>query len=216
MGTAWSPMKHGRVRAYRCRGQHAAGRCPRPAFALADPLLERVEATFFGLLGGDLIARPAGDEAAGARLEQLQRRRERLIAARNQYRDDPDIQAALPPRDYAEGLAVRHRQIDDLDRTIGDELASQPAITADATSLRLQWPAIDVPTRRRMFHAALGTVVVRAPAGYQQHGVPLGHRARVLLPADLPPDLPRPGRNPVALHSFAAFDDPACPWVALG
>jgi hypothetical protein len=81
--------------------------------------------------------------------------------------------------------------------------------------LRLQWPRIDVDTRRGMFHAALGAVVIRAPSRPRQHGVPLDQRARALLPQDLPADLPLPGRNPIALRSFPAFDDPDCSWLEL-
>jgi hypothetical protein len=66
-----------------------------------------------------------------------------------------------------------------------------------------------------MLHAAIGAVVVSAPKRRRDHSVPLRNRARVLLPVDLPDDLPRPGRNP-RLVAFPAFDDPTCPWVSLG
>jgi DNA invertase Pin-like site-specific DNA recombinase len=216
MGAAWSETKGGRVRAYRCNPRKSSGRCPRPAFALERVLLEFVEPLFWRLLGGDLIARPSQDRECEARIGDLERERQRLVFARDQYRDDPDIQAALPPRAYAEGLEVRQRLVDQLDRTISVEVARRPTITADATTLRLRWPQLDIAIRRRMLHAVIGAVVVSAPSRHRDHGVPLRDRARVLLPGDLPDDLPRPGRNPRSLVAFPAFDDPACPWVPLG
>jgi hypothetical protein len=138
------------------------------------------------------------------------------VFVRDQYRDDPDIQAALPPRAYAEGLEVRQSRVDDIDRKISVEIARRPTIAADATTLRLRWPELEIETRRRMLHAVIGAVVVSAPDRRRDHSVPLRDRARVLLPGELPDDLPRPGRNPRPLVGFPAFDDPSCPWVPLG
>jgi DNA invertase Pin-like site-specific DNA recombinase len=216
MGAAWSQTKAGRVRAYRCNPGKASGRCPRPAFALERVLLELVEPIFWDLVGGDLVASPTEADDASARVQELERERERRVFARDQYRDDPDIQGALPPRAYADGLGVRQRRVDEIDRAIGVEVARRPAIAADATTLRLQWPDLEIETRRRMLHAAIGAVVVSAPSRRRDHSVLLCHRARLLRPEDLPSDLPRPGRNPRPLVAFPAFDDPSCPWVSLG
>jgi hypothetical protein len=149
-------------------------------------------------------------------VQELERERERRVFARDQYRDDPDIQGALPPRAYADGLGFRQRRVDEIDRAIGVEVARRPATAADVTTLRLQWPDLEIETRRRMLHAAIGAVVVSAPTRRRDHSVLLCHRARLLRPQDLPSDLPRPGRNPRPLVAFPAFDDPSCPWVSLG
>lgn len=216
MGAAWSAVGGGRVRAYRCTPRKSSGRCARPAFALESRLLELVYPTFWRLLGGDLVARPIEQGQTARRVTELEARRAALVALRDGYRDDPDIQSALPPRAFADGLQTRQRRVDDIDRVIAEEIVRSPAITADVTTLQLQWPRIDLETRRRMLHATIGAIAVRAPERRRDHSVPLARRARALLPVDLPGDLPRPGRNPAPLVGFPSFDDPACPWVPLG
>ena len=157
VATSWAPLgptKDGRVRAYRCNPRKASGRCPRPAFALEHVLLELVEPIFWRLVGGDLVARPTEGDDCAERVRDLERERDRRVFARDQYRDDPTFRAPCPPRAYAEGLEVRQRRVDEIDRTIGVEIARRPPVAADATTLRLQWPQLEIETRRRMLHAA--------------------------------------------------------------
>jgi hypothetical protein len=170
---------------------------------------------FWQLIGDDLAAHPTTDNATAQKVRELETERARLIKARDEYRDDPDIQSALPPRAYADGLQIRQRRIDEVDRAIGEAVAKRPALNESATTLRARWETLDVQTRRRMLHAAIGAVVVAPPRQKRDHSEPLAQRARLLLPPDLPANLPRPGRYPVALASFPSFDDPACAWISL-
>jgi DNA invertase Pin-like site-specific DNA recombinase len=216
MSACWSPYAGGRKRAYRCRGRHAHGQCPRPAFALEEHLLEFVEPAFWGLmLGADVIGTPAGTDDAD-RVARLQRDCDRAADALVKYRDDPDILDALEPRQYAEGLRVRQRRLDDAEGKLAREIAAQPVPLGDASALRDDWPRIDVPTRRRMLHAVIGAVVVKAPDRHRDHGSPLRGRARPILPADLPVGLPKSGGNPVAVVPFPDFDDPSGAWMLPG
>jgi hypothetical protein len=58
--------REGTLRQYRCRGEHAAGRCPAPTSVLAHVIEPRVVAAFFAELGPDgVLTRPAADRAAG-------------------------------------------------------------------------------------------------------------------------------------------------------
>ena len=57
--------REGNLRQYRCRGEHAAGRCPAPTSVLAHVVEPRVVAAFFAELGPDgVLTRPAADRAA--------------------------------------------------------------------------------------------------------------------------------------------------------
>ena len=62
--------REGNLRQYRCRGEHAAGRCPAPTSVLAHVIEPRVVAAFFAELGPDgVLTRPAADRAATERAQ---------------------------------------------------------------------------------------------------------------------------------------------------
>jgi DNA invertase Pin-like site-specific DNA recombinase len=211
---AQSPYADGKRRCYRCRGRRAAGVCPRPAFVMEEHLKPLVEVAFWSIIGGDIRAttRPETDADHVVELQDARDRAERDLVA---YRDTPEISSVLDPLIFADGLRVRQSRLDEASRRLAAELGRRPSIDHDVASLQEAWPTMDNRTKRRMLVAAIGTVVVKAPVKRRDHSEPLGSRCKVLLPDDLPSDLPRSGGRPDSIVSFPSFNDPATPWISL-
>ena len=94
--------REGNLRQYRCRGEHAAGRCPAPTSVLAHVIEPRVVAAFFAELGPDgVLTRPAADRAATERAPAGTRRRRGRIGLRRSLRS--------PPACPRSGPTSRHR-----------------------------------------------------------------------------------------------------------
>jgi DNA invertase Pin-like site-specific DNA recombinase len=210
MNAAKTPYADGYRRAYRCRRDHTAGRCPRPAMAVESVLLPLVEQQFFAQLG-DMHARASGDLAAARELKDARNdARHALIV----YRDDPDILTALAPSEYAEGLKVRSATVRTAQAALDRHYATRPAgDIPDAASLRLAWPEMDNDTRRRMFRATFDCVAVSAPKVHRSHSEPLAGRISFLPVGLLPDDIPTPGRKPTELRAFDIINDPGGPWM---
>ena len=211
---ALSPAKAryagGAKTAYRCRGRHAAGECPAPAFCLEDQILPMVERAFFWLVGG-MHADAAGDaERAQEAITERDHARAELVA----YRDTAS--AVLSPGDFADGLRVRQAAVDDAERQLAAQVAARPAGLPDATSLRFAWPSLTVSRKRRMFAAAFDAVAVAKPLVPGSHSEPLPGRAWFAAAGTLD-GLPRPGASLGALHGFGlrGADDPPDGWVSF-
>ena len=92
--------REGTLRQYRCRGEHAAGRCPAPTSVLAHVIEPRVVAAFFAELGPDgVLTRPAADRAATERAQH----------STPPWPDRPPPVSRSPPACPRSGPTSRHR-----------------------------------------------------------------------------------------------------------
>lgn len=196
---------------FQCRGHHAGGECPNPAFVMEGALLPLVEAAFFAELERLELESTQENE----RLIELTAARAKARHAFVTYRDDPDIFDALPPAAYADGLRVRRSAHEHAEAELSAEMTGRPDGLPAARDLRRDWPEIDAPTKRRMLAQVFGAVAVKRPRVYRGHGEPLPERVRA-LPARAVNGLPRPGANPSPIVAFPPFEDPTGAWISLG
>ena len=186
-----------KLRQYRCRGEHAAGRCAERAAILARVAERRVVDDFFAALGPDgVLAQPMPNRAE-------------VEEARNAVADaDAELDewiAAISIRDvgrdaYTAGLAARQRRQAAAQREYDDAVAgSAVGGLPPVADLRALWPELSTPERRRILAAGIDAVMLR-------RGRDLDRRLLVLWAGEAPDDLPRRGRR-VPLAPFAWPDD---------
>lgn len=183
-----------KLRLYRCRGDHAAGRCPEPASVLGRVIEPYVEQVFLDALG------PDGPLARSTRSDR------ELDAARQAVDDaEAELEAwialsvtALGREAYLAGLTSRQRRLDEARETLQAALAAAAGPLADVPAgvdLRELWPRLDVAERRRLLAAGLDAVVVfRGRESVEE-------RVEVLYRGEAPADLPSRGRR-VPLRGF--------------
>lgn len=176
-----------RVRLYRCRGEHASGVCQDRAAVLGSVIEPFVVSRFFAAVG-DVTATASETssrvDAARAAVQQA----EAELAA---YRDDERIAGVLGADRFVEGLTKRAEALD----AAHSELAQQTTAAGGAAalsnaSLEEMWPEMSVPERRSLIQTVLDAVMLRSG-----RGLPIDHRALVLLAGEAPDDLPGPGRR---------------------
>lgn len=171
---------------YFCHGQHAAGRCPRPASIRQRFADAHVETLFFGWLeGASLIGAVA---EADERLVTARERADQSELELSAWRDDVEISAM----DRAVYLAGLRSRIDARDRAVrlleeAREDAGHAALP-DATVLRDAWPEMSVAERREVLAGGIDVVFLRGGRR------PVGERLHVCWRGDGPRDLPRPAR----------------------
>lgn len=208
MSAAWSPIKGGDKRAYRCRRHHSSGRCPAPAFALEEQLWPIVERQFLAT-----VAARATTTLDRTQIDALTAARDQARSALLAYRDGPEILAALGAADYADGLHVRRAALDSAEAELAAQFGGPPDELAGAADLHTAWPHMDAATRRALLHAAFDTVVVRKPTVHRSHSEPLAGRIAFIDRGKLPADTPRAGRKPQPIRPFRDLDDPTGPWM---
>ncbi|MGH3075276.1 MAG: recombinase family protein, partial [Gaiellales bacterium] len=195
-----------KLRQYRCRGEHAAGRCSKRSAILARVVEPYVVAAFFDALGPDgVLARPVPNrsdvEAARAALGEAEAEVAdfvETVTIREHGRDA-----------YARGLAARQRRQAEAQRAYDDAVAGS-AIDGlpPVADLRALWPSLSTADQRRILAAGVDAVMLR-------RGRDLDLRLLVLWAGDAPDDLPRRGRR-VPLAPFDWPDDrPVEPRLAL-
>lgn len=192
-------MRHrdgSKLRIYRCRGDHAAGRCPERSAVLGHLIEPYVEDAFFEAIGRrGVLARnePARRDVKKARhvLEQAERELEAWVQEPGLLSLDRDL--------YLAGLASRQAACDQARETLltlGGE--DEPEIP-DQLELRKIWPSLPVDERRRFLAGGIDAVMLR-------QGRVLEERVCVLFRGEAPDDLPSRGRR-VPLASFPWPDD---------
>ncbi len=173
-----------KLRLYRCRGDHAAGKCEAPASVLGRVVEPYVIERFFEALGpGGMLARPLPNakaaERAGKDLEAAEVELQAWIEA-----DITEFGREL----YVAGLEVRQRRFDEarerLDVALGPTVAL-PAV-ADLGDL---WGDLSVGERRQLLAAGIDAVMVRRG----RDGIE--SRSLVLWHGEAPDDFPRRGRR---------------------
>lgn len=178
-----------RLGLYRCRGRHAAGRCPQPVAILArvldaiveEQLLEWIRAGEPTLQAGqatsDLASALAEQQAAEAELLAYVGSEALAIAGRGAFEH---------------GLAARRQRLDEA-RARSAALQSRIVTIGKLTPAQLldAWPELSVLERRELIAAATDAIVV-----WPHHsGSPPRDRIRIVLLGDAPAGLPQRGRR---------------------
>jgi DNA invertase Pin-like site-specific DNA recombinase len=183
-----------KLRHYRCRGEHAAGRCPQPASVLGRVIEPFVEALFLGALG------PKGPLARSTRSDrELEQARQVLEAAEAELDEWVTMSVTLLGRDvYLAGLVDRQGRVDEARETLQSALAAAVGPLGDipdVVHLRALWPELGVAERRRLLTAGLDAIVLFAGRDS------IEERTLALFHGEAPADLPARGRR-VPLRSF--------------
>jgi site-specific DNA recombinase len=185
------------LRMYRCRGDHAAGRCPERSAVLGHLIEPYVEEQYLAALGPTgVLARnePVCRDVKTAHqvLEQAERELEAWVQEPGLLSLDRDL--------YLRGLESRQAACDQARETLAALSGPEDGLEIpDQVELRKVWSSLPVDERRRFLAGGIDAVMLR-------QGRILDERALVLFRGEAPADLPSRGRR-VPLASFAWPDD---------
>jgi site-specific DNA recombinase len=186
-----------KIRIYRCRGEHAAGRCPERAAVLGRLIEPYIEEQFLGsLVPGGMLARGAAERRE---LEDLRRQLERAEAELEAWVNEPALNA-LGRELYLAGLESRQQTVDTLHAQIA-ELASEDELDAlsSEVDIRAFWGTLTIPERRRLLALGIDAIMLRP-------GRTLDRRTWIFWRGQGPDGFPSRGRR-LPLASFAWPDD---------
>lgn len=187
-----------RVRLYRCRGEHASGRCRDRAAVLGsviEPLVEREFRTRISRI------RAAGEGTQDVSLAVAQTALESAEAELASYRDDERISDALGTDRYVEGLRKRADVVDRAHRELADLRAKVAPATVSIADLDMMWSELSIEERRSILVEAIDCIMLRTG-----RTLPIGERALFLWRGEGPDDLPRRGHR-VPLEAFIWPDE---------
>jgi site-specific DNA recombinase len=201
-----------RLGIYRCRGRHAAGKCPAPATVMARLLDPYMETVFLEALGPDgplaeaTQATDAVDDAARL-VKDAEHELDAYLAS--------GLVSVVGQERFRAGAEQRQQELERARAEL--HAARQDSVFADTLnltsgSLLEAWPSLNVPEKRHLLSASIDAVMIRAVRGLGR-AVPIEERVLVLWRGQAPDDLPRRGRR----QPLAAFpwpdEDPADPRV---
>jgi site-specific DNA recombinase len=195
------------IRMYRCRGDHAAGRCPAPTSVLGRVIEPYVEERFLAALetGGALVRGESSDDERETIHAAVQAARRELEA----YIENTP--ASIDPDAYRAGTEKRQHELD-------AALAAEAALPEGASlqekigdqDVRELWKSMDVAEKREWLADGLDAIIVRRG----RNGIE--GRVLPLWKGSAPDDLPRRGLR-LPLASFPWPDEsPADAGEALG
>jgi site-specific DNA recombinase len=187
MKADWMTVKHGvrageRSRLYRCRADHARGKCPAPA-SIAGWVIEPWVLEQFTTGLADLVFE--GSDASDTRA-QLDADLTDALAELEMYRDQR-VRDALSIEAWADGLRVRQDRVDELMVQVA-QLAPLSG-RGELASLVDELPGMAVEDQRSMLASSIDAVMVK------RGRVPVNERALVLWAGDLPDTVPVRGRR---------------------
>jgi site-specific DNA recombinase len=185
------------LRIYRCRGDHAAGRCPERSAVLGHVIEPWVEEQYFAALGRRSVlakSEPARQDLKNARrvLDQAQRELEAWVHEPGLLSLDRDL--------YLAGMESRQAARDEAHDALVELKGPDIELDLpDEVELRKMWPSLSVAERRRFLAGSIDVIMLR-------RGHVLDERALVLFRGEAPNDLPSRGHR-VPLASFPWPDD---------
>jgi hypothetical protein len=188
--------RDGKLRQYRCRGEHAAGRCPSPASVLAHVVEPHVVAAFLAALGPD-----------GALTRLLPSRADITRARRALAEAEAELATWIEAvsirefgRDaYKAGLIARQQRRQESQQALDAVAGAVPPGLPALSDVRALWPGLSTDHRRRLLATGIDAVMLR-------RGRDIAARTLILWAGQAPADLPARGRR-VPLASFAWPDD---------
>lgn len=184
-----------RVRIYRCRGRHGAGRCPAPASVTAEIAEEYVVERFLARYGR-LQVRP---------LEQsrdLHQAREVLAEAEAEltaFASETRIRKALGHDRYVSQLEARAAAVDEAQTEV--DRAQRAARGVGLAVMPNVWRQLEPDERRALLRAGIDAVFLRRTGN-----LPIAERVRVVWAGEGEDDLPGPGHR-VGIRSFDWHED---------
>lgn len=184
-------------RMYRCRRDHASGRCPAPTAVMAHALEGHVEALVLAEIDGTAQLVPDTVE------------RERVQAELDQARDD--LEGFRSDRAARRKLGADwHRWLDDYLSAVREGEAALARIDGRATAVsagltRDHYLALPAGDRREVLAGFVDCVFVRRSRGRGRNVDPIDRRSRVLWRGEGPADLPVRRRvNPIVAFDLEA------------
>jgi site-specific DNA recombinase len=191
-----------RIGMYRCRGRHAAGRCPAPATILARVLDPWLEEKFLEAIGpnGPLAEAVEANVAVEKALAEVEAAEHELDA----FLSDVELRTLIGEDRYHRQAETRTQAVAEADTKLADA-RQRGALSGDLQTpgdLLEAWPALSVAEKRVLLTASLDAVFVRRTGA----NVSVDDRALVLWRGEAPSELPRRGHR-VPLSSFAWPDE---------
>jgi DNA invertase Pin-like site-specific DNA recombinase len=193
-----------RIGMYRCRGRHAAGRCPAPATILARVLDPYVEEHFLAAIGpdGPLAEAVEASVAVEKALQEVEDAERELDA----FLSDVQLRAMIGEERYRRQAEARTDALAAAEAGLADA-RQRGALSGDlltSGALVEAWPGLTIAEKRVLFTASLDAVFIRRTGA----NVPVKDRALVLWRGEAPDGLPRRGHR-FPLASFAWPEAPA-------
>lgn len=186
-------------RLYRCRKDHAGGRCETPAQILADVIEAHVQEAVLSQVAErtQLVADAGKRDAVAAALAEAQ-------FAYDAFRHDTAAREVLGD-DWLDTLQTYKRRMTDAVNALAlidarHGLASIEGVT------REHFSALPVDDRREVLGGFIDAVMVRRSRGRGRHVDPVSNRTRILWRGQAPADLPRQ-RHSSSVAPFP-FDEP--------
>lgn len=184
-----------RVRQYRCRKHHSTGECPAPVAILGAPLEELVERRFLEAIGRRIaIPREVDNTDLAEKVEAVQRAEAALV----EYRDSPEVLAAIGAKRFAEGLTKYQAEYDRAMREMLAARRDDEGGLPGPIEIAQAWPDMDVMTRRAMLTSVFDAIVVKRVIGEDDASWSLEDRLFFIGAGDLDPSewpKPRGGRG---------------------
>jgi len=186
-----------KIRLYRCRGDHAAGKCPAPSSVLGRVIEPEIEKRFLAELPPGRILARAHEEQRD--LEDLLRRVAEAEYALEAWVTDTSLHA-LDREMFQRGLESRQAVLDEARAALAEASSEGPLDRLETdVDLRKIWPGLSVAEQRRFLTAGIDAIVLR-------RGRELDDRVLVFWRGEGPDDFPSRGRRG-PLASFVWPDD---------
>lgn len=175
------------VAVYRCRPEHAPGRCPSPSSITRKSIEPYVEDAFRSEMAGTRLVAAE----TGTKIEQAQDQLARLEAELATFAADTTVRETLGEAGYH--AAVKRRA--DGVAAARETLRSLSSSTATLAGVET-WDSLSVDERRRILGGAIDAVFIRRGSGADD-------RSLIVWSGDLKGDLPTGGRGNGPIASYA-------------
>ncbi|UTI65575.1 recombinase family protein [Paraconexibacter antarcticus] len=147
-----------RVRTYRCRGDHASGKCMDRAAVLGNIVETEVIRRFLELMGKRWVSEHHQDDD----LTDLIREAEEAEREMTIFRDDPRIISVLGPDEFVAGLRTRAERVDSANRALIEARSQDSQLLMPPTELRRMWPTLEVEEQKELLGSVWDAIFIRS------------------------------------------------------
>jgi site-specific DNA recombinase len=178
------------IRLYRCRGDHASGKCEHRASSLGRVLEPYVEAQFLAALGPDgPLAKATASSLETETAEQAVQKAETELSS---YLEAVEASSVGVER-YRKGLQQRQGALDEANAKLAKLRSQQPATELLNARLVDVWPTLTTAEKRTLLSAGIDAVMLRQG---ESKSAPIESRVKILWRGEAPSDFPRRGYRP--------------------